>query len=150
MKQKFSTSWNASKQPRKQRKYRAKAPMHIKRKLLGTALSKDLRKKHGTNSIAVRKGDAVKIMKGKFKGKQGKIIDINTKYSKVYIEGIQIKKQDGSKANVPVRPSNLQVIELNLSDKKRIKTKKSEEKSQKKEKAKEDTKTQKGDKESKK
>jgi large subunit ribosomal protein L24 len=150
MKTQFSTSWNASRKPRKQRKFRAKAPLHIKRKLLGAALSKDLRKKHGTKSIAVRKGDTVKIMKGKFKGKQGKIIDINTKYLKVYIEGIQVKKQDGSKANVPVRPSNLQVIELNLSDKKRIKTKKSEEKSQKKEKAKEDTKTQKGNKESKK
>jgi len=34
MKKIFSTHWKASKQPRKQRKYRAKAPLHIKRKFL--------------------------------------------------------------------------------------------------------------------
>ena len=35
------------------------------------------------------------------------------------IEGIQIKKKDGSNVNVPLRASNLQITELNLSDKKR-------------------------------
>jgi len=128
MKTKFSTTWTASKQPRKQRKYRAKAPLHLKRKLMSSGLSKELRKKHGRKSIPVRKGDTVKIMKGKFKNKQGKITDVNAKFSKIYIEGIQVKKQDGSKVNVPLRAPNLQVIELNLDDKRRIKTaKKSEE-----------------------
>ena len=55
--------------------------------------------------------------------KQGKIIRINTKKSRVEIEGIQIKKQDGSKVNVKLHPSNLQIIELNLDDKKRIQIK---------------------------
>jgi len=40
---------------------------------------------------------------------------------KVYIEEIQIKKTDGSKTNVPLKASNLQIIELNLDDKKRFK-----------------------------
>ena len=44
------------------------------------------------------------------------------KISKVIIEGIQVKKQDGSKANVKMIPSNLQIIELNLEDKKRLNT----------------------------
>jgi len=42
MKQKFSTTWKASKQPRKQRKYSANAPLHIKRKMLSANLSKTL------------------------------------------------------------------------------------------------------------
>jgi hypothetical protein len=36
------------------------------------------------------------------------------------VEGIQIKKQDGSKVSVPFKASNLKIIELNLEDKKRI------------------------------
>ena len=120
MKLKFSKHWISSTQPRKQRKYRANAPLHIKRKFLSVNLLKELRKKHGRRSIPVRKGDIVKIMKGKFKKKQGKVLNVKTKTGKIYIEGMQVKKQEGSKVNVPFRAPNLQIIELNLDDKKRF------------------------------
>ena len=61
MKKKFSTAWNASKQPRKQRKYRANAPLHTKYKFLGVHLSKELREKHGVRSMAVITGHKVKV-----------------------------------------------------------------------------------------
>jgi len=60
-------------------------------------------------------------MRGKFRKKQGKIIEIKMKSGKIYIEGIQKKKQDGSKVNIPLKASNLQIIELNMDDKKRMK-----------------------------
>jgi large subunit ribosomal protein L24 len=131
MKQKFSKSWKSSKQPRKQRKFLANAPIHIKRKTLSVNLSKELRKKHERRNIIVRKGDKVKIMRGKSKGKEGKIVSVRTKMNAVYVEGIQVKKRDGSKSNVRLQPSNLQITELNLDDKKRIKAK--EEKTKKEE-----------------
>jgi len=132
MKKIFSTKWKKSSRPGKKRKYVAKAPLHIKRKLLSANLSKDLRKKQGIRSAVLRKGDTVKIMKGKFKNKTGKIVDVFTKKMKVTIEGIQIKKQDGSKVNVKMQPSNLMITELNLNDKKRFKkTEKSESKEKK-------------------
>jgi len=121
MKQKFSTVWKSSKQPRKQRKYSANAPLHLRKKFVSVNLSKELRKKYGKRNIPVKKGDEVKILRGKFKGKQGKITEVNLKLSKVIIEGIQTKKQDGSKVNVKLFPSNLQIKELNLDDKKRSK-----------------------------
>jgi large subunit ribosomal protein L24 len=121
MKRKFSTHWKSSKQPRKQRKYIANAPLHIKRKLMSVNLSKELRKKYQKRSVPLRKKDTVKIMRGKFKGKKGKIIKVLLKTQKVEVEGIQIKKQDGSKVNIKLRPSNLQIIELNVEDKKRNK-----------------------------
>lgn len=123
MKNKFSKHWKASKQPRKQRKYAANAPLHIKRKLLSVNLSEELRKKFKRRNIPVRKGDTVKIMRGKFDGKTGKVTEVNVKHSKIKIEGIQVKKQDGSKVNAPMRASNLQITELNLEDKKRMKQK---------------------------
>ena len=69
MKQKFSIHWKSSKQPRKQRKYAANAPLHLRKKFVSANLSKDLRKKQGKRNIPLRKGDIVKIMRGKFKGK---------------------------------------------------------------------------------
>lgn len=116
----FSKKWKASSKPKKQRKYKANAPIHIKKKQLSVNLSKELRAKHNTRNIVVRKNDNVKIMRGKFKGKTGKVTEIKIKLQKIYIEGIQVKKQDGSSANVPMRASNLQIIELNLEDKKRL------------------------------
>ena len=121
MKKNFSKHWKSSKQPRKQRKYLANAPLHIRKKFLSVNLSKDLRKKYGKRNITVKKGDVVKILRGKFKKKQGKIKEVKLKTSKVIVDGIQVKKQDGSKADVKLQPSNLQIIELNIEDKKRLK-----------------------------
>ena len=112
MKKEFSTAWKASKQPRKQRKFRANAPLHLKRKMLAVNLSKDLKKKQGKRNVVVRKGDKVKIMRGKFKGKQGKILDVFTKQGRVTVEGIQVQKREGSKVPVKLQPSNLQITEM--------------------------------------
>jgi len=119
MKQKFSTKWKASKQPRKQRKYRANAPIHIKHKMISVNLSKTLRKKYEKRNISLRKGDNVKIFRGEFKGKNGKIETINLKRCRATIEGIFRSKKDGTKVSVYLAPSNLQIQELNLEDKKR-------------------------------
>lgn len=123
MEKEFSKHWKSSKQPRKQRKYLANAPLHIRKKFVSVNLSKELRKSQGRRNIPVKKGDMVKIMKGKFRGKKGKVIEVKLKLSKVFVEGIQVKKQDNSKANIGLQPSNLQIIELNLEDKKRFKRK---------------------------
>jgi large subunit ribosomal protein L24 len=120
MKQKFRKSWKASKQPRKQRKYAAKAPLHLKRKMLSANLSKDLREKHKTRNLPVRKGDTVVIKVGKFRGRKGKVTKVILKTSKVIVDGVQIKKKDGSKIDVKMEPSNLQIVELHLEDKMRL------------------------------
>ena len=119
MKKQFSTSWKASKQRRKQIKYVANAPLHIKQKQLSAHLSKDLRKKYGRRSFQLRKNDSVKIMNGKNKGKTGKVSLVDLKNSRVAIEGIQITKKEGSKINVYFKASNLMITEMNLEDKKR-------------------------------
>ena len=119
MRKKFSTSWKSSIRPGKQRKFTANAPLHLKKKLVNANLSKELRKRYGRRSFALKKGDMVKIMRGSFKKKTGKIIEVDTKKMKVQIEGMQMKKQDGSKVNVKFNPSSLQITELNLEDKKR-------------------------------
>jgi len=106
--------------PGKQRKYRANAPSHIRIKLMSATLSKELRKKHGRRTFPLKKGDLVKIMSGEFRRKTGKIDLVNSRKLKVTIEGINRVKKDGTKIGVFLNPSNLQIKELNLEDKKRI------------------------------
>lgn len=120
MKKKFSNKWKASGQIRKQRKYKYNAALHIKHKMLAANLSKELRKKYSKRSFPLRKGDTVIIRKGEFKKKKGKISNINMHSLKIYIDGVQRSRRDGTKVEVPFYPSNLQIIELNLDDKKRL------------------------------
>ncbi|MFT4303259.1 MAG: 50S ribosomal protein L24 [Candidatus Woesearchaeota archaeon] len=120
MKKSFVNSWNSSKQPRKQRKYRYNAALHVSGKFLSVNLSKDLRKKYTFRSLRARKGDKIKVMRGQHKGKVGKIDRISLKYVKIYVNGIEMLRKDGTKTLIPLEPSNLQLTELDLSDKKRM------------------------------
>ena len=117
----WSKFWKSSKNPGKQRKNTYHAPLNIKRKFLSTNLSKELRKKYNRRSFPARKGDEVEIMRGEFKKKRGKINRIDVKETKVYIDGITKKKVDGSDISIPIHPSNLRIIELDLKDEKRLK-----------------------------
>lgn len=119
MKKKFSTKWNGSKQPRKQRKYLANAPTHIRHKFISANLSKELRKKYGKRNFPLRKEDSVVVMRGEFRGKTGKIESIDLKKLMVMIGGIYRTKKDGTKVGVKFDSSNLQIKELNMEDKKR-------------------------------
>lgn len=109
-----------SKKPRKQRKFVYNADQHLRRKMLSAHLSKDLREKYHRRSFPVRKGDEVQIMRGKFKGKKGKVARVDYKKYRIYIEGITIKKADGTERMFPIHPSNAMIVSLDLSDKKRV------------------------------
>lgn len=117
---KWSKHWKASKKPKKKRKYRQHAPFHIRHKFISAHLSKELRKKYNVRNLPLRKGDVIKIMRGKFKGRQGKVEEVDLKKLKIYVEGINIEKQSKAKARYPFEPSKVEIIELNLNDKKRV------------------------------
>ena len=119
MKKAFSTSWVRSKQPRKQRKYRANVPSHTKRKFMSIHLDKALREKYKRRSFPVVIGDKVKVIVGQFKAKEGKVEAVDKRRTKVFITGIDRSKRDGGKSKYPFQPSNLMILELNLKDSKR-------------------------------
>ena len=122
MKQIFSKLWKSSKQPRKQRKYRYNAPLHLKRKFISVNLSKELREKYGKRNVKVRSEDTVKIMSGQFKKKTGKVTKVDMKKLKIYVEGAENIKRDGSKVLYPIDPSNLMITNLTLTDVRRKKS----------------------------
>ncbi len=121
MKTQWSTSWISSKQPRKQRKYRYNAPLHVRRKFVSAHLSKVLRKRFNRRAVPLRKGDEVEVMRGNFSGQKGKVERVDLKHSKVYVENIKVKKVNGTEVLKPLEPSNLLITNLVLEDKMRKK-----------------------------
>lgn len=117
----WSASWKGSRKRKKQIKYMKNAPLHIKRKFMISPLSKELRKKHNRRNLGVTEGDKVKIIRGQFKKTSGKVTKVNTKRQRIYIEGVEVIKKDGSKAAYPIHASNVIITEINLDDKKRKK-----------------------------
>ena len=115
----FSMSWASSAKRSKQRKFQHNAPLHIKINFLHANLSKDLRKKYGRRSMRLRSGDTVKIMRGSFRNKQGKVELVLTKRTRVYVTGVDRIKADGTKAMVSLHPSNLQIVQCDETDKRR-------------------------------
>ncbi len=89
----FTSTWNRSVQPRKQRKYRYNAPLHVKQKFVRAHLSPALRKKHGMRSVRVRSGDTVKIVRGTYRGKEGKVDRVNVNQGRIFVQGIEVIKK---------------------------------------------------------
>ena len=96
------------------------ATLQTRSKQLGSALSKDLQKKYGKKSARVVEGDSVTILRGEFKGVDGKISKISTQKTSVAIEGVKKEKTKGDKFDVYIHSSNLVITSLNTSDKWRI------------------------------
>jgi large subunit ribosomal protein L24 len=116
----WSEDWKSSTNPQKQRKYRENAPQHVKDKLVSVNLSETLREELGTRSINLNLGDRVKVMRGDRKGAEGIVSNIDRDDQKVYVNGLEVTRQDGSTSEVPFRPSNLQAQALNLEENDRI------------------------------
>ena len=110
-----------SKKPSKQRKSFYQAALHQKHKFLAAHLSKELRRQWKKRSLPVRKGDEVRVMRGKFKGTTGKISKVDLKRLKVYLENVKRKKVSGQEIQVSIHPSNLLLINPVLDDPQRKK-----------------------------
>lgn len=106
-----------STQPRKQRKALYNAPQHVSRKQVASHLSEELLLKYNRRSLTLVVGDEVKVLRGDFAGKNGKVLDVDVPARRVTVEGIINKKADGTEVARSIAPSNLLIVKLNLEDK---------------------------------
>jgi large subunit ribosomal protein L24 len=116
----WSNNWKSSTNPSKQRKYRDNAPLHVKDKLVSANASQELRDELGTRTVKIRTGDRAKVMRGDNKGAEGIINNIDRENAVVYIDGIDNERNDGSLQQKALRPSNLQIVALNVEDPDRL------------------------------
>ena len=103
--------------PGKQRKRLYQAPLNERYKRFSAPLSSKLKESHGTNSVPVRNGDTVMIMRGDRKGSEGKVTQINRKNYRIFVEGATREKVDGTTTLIPIHPSKVMITRLNLDDK---------------------------------
>ena len=103
--------------PTKVRNYQIyRATMATRNKQLGSPLSKDLQKRYGKRSIRVILGDTVKVMRGEYRGIDGKISKVSIADNSVAIEGVKKEKSKGEKFDVLIRSTNVVITNLNLDD----------------------------------
>lgn len=105
-----------SSQPRKMRKRMINAPHHIRGKLLSAPLSEELREKYGRRSFTIRKGDTVRIMRGEYKGVEGKVTQVFRKEGRIAVEGITREKVAGGTIPIKIHASKVMITSLNLDD----------------------------------
>jgi large subunit ribosomal protein L24 len=108
--------------PRKQRKRAFNANWQQRHRNLAAHVDPALRKKHDwkiPRAVPLRKGDEVFIARGKFRGRKGKIIGVDSSKGTVTVEGIKIKKTDEKEVARPLHPSNLIIVSLDESDPRR-------------------------------
>jgi large subunit ribosomal protein L24 len=106
-----------TKKPSKQRKRMFLSAYHERTKYLSANLSTELKDSNNTRSLPVRKGDRIRVLRGDYKGIEGRIQRVDRKSYRIYIDGINREKADGTKILVPIHPSKVQIIKLNLDDK---------------------------------
>ncbi|MFI5405434.1 MAG: 50S ribosomal protein L24 [Nitrososphaerales archaeon] len=80
-------------------------------------LSNNLKKEYNTRSLRIVKGDSVKIMRGEYKGVEGKVEKLNTLKGRLSIEGVQREKIKGGQVKVQIHASNVRITSLHLDDK---------------------------------
>lgn len=99
---------------RTQRRNLYTAPSSQRRKIMSCRLSKELRNKHKCRNLPIRKNDVVKILKGKAKGKTGKVTSVYRRRWCVHIEKITRDKQNGQPVQIPIKPNNCVIDTLHL------------------------------------
>lgn len=83
----------------------------------GSPLSEDLRQKYKKKTVRPRKGDSVKIVRGGFKGIEGKVSRVDGGKGKLFVEGVNREKIAGGTALAAIDPSNVIITSLDLDDK---------------------------------
>ena len=82
--------------------------------------------------MPIVKGDKVKVLRGSYKGKEGKVVEVYRKKWVIHVEGVTREKVNGSTAKVGLDASKVEIIDLKLNkDRKAILERKSQSKTQK-------------------
>ncbi|KAH8972959.1 hypothetical protein BDL97_01G019400 [Sphagnum fallax] len=109
---KFSSRVSSSR--RKSRKAHFSAPSSVRRILMSAALSSDLKNKYNVRSVPVRKDDEVQVVRGTYKGREGKVVQVYRRKWVIHIERITREKVNGSTVNVGIDPSKVVITKFKL------------------------------------
>lgn len=103
---------------KKQRRARANAPLHKKRRMVSAHLDSALMSEYNVRSLPVRKGDTVKIVRGgeDFRKIEAKVANVDVRGLKIIVENVTVPKADGTQKPKPIDASDVVITKLDLSD----------------------------------
>ena len=81
---------------------------------MSAPLSKELKARHGVRSMPIRKDDEVQVMRGAYKGRDGKVVCVARKKYVIYVERITREKSNGSQTHVGIPASSVQITKLKM------------------------------------
>jgi large subunit ribosomal protein L24 len=84
--------------------------------MLKCRLDEFLQEEYGMRSMVIKKGDLVRVMRGQFRDTEGKVTVVDYRAIRVHLENATVTRADGKEANIPVHPSNLMLVKLELDD----------------------------------
>lgn len=111
---------------RKCRKAHFTAPSSIRRKMMSSTLSKELKEKYNVRAVPVKKDDVVKVTRGSWKGREGKVVQVYRKKWVIHVEKVtrekvngmfvrfEIKQITGQSVPIPIDASNVEITKLKL------------------------------------
>ncbi|KAG0150020.1 hypothetical protein CROQUDRAFT_39089 [Cronartium quercuum f. sp. fusiforme G11] len=99
---------------RKSRKAHFQAPSSERRIIMSSSLSKELRTQYRVRSMPIRKDDEVTVVRGAFKGQEGKVLTVYRKKYVIHVDKITRDKASGQTVQVGIHPSNVVISKLYL------------------------------------
>nr|AAP80703.1 ribosome protein L26 [Griffithsia japonica] len=98
---------------RKNRKAHFTAPSSVRRIIMSSPLSPELRQKYKVRSLPIRKHDEVRVVRGQYKG-EGKVITCYRKKYVVHIERITRERANQMPVPVGIHPSNCVITKIRM------------------------------------
>lgn len=105
-----------SHKPTKQRNLMLKAANHEVHRFFTVPLSVGLQEEWGIQRLPLRRKDSVKVVKGEFKGIEGKVLDVDKRNRRITIEECTFEKKNGQTGYIPI--SVTKVVLTKFADKK--------------------------------
>lgn len=99
---------------RKMRKAHFGATSVERRERMASGLAADLKAKWKVNAMPIRSEDEVKVVRGKFKGVEGKVTGVYRKKYVVHVEKCTRDKANGQTIPVGINASNLMITALKM------------------------------------
>mmetsp|Transcript_26821 Transcript_26821/g.86111 ORF Transcript_26821/g.86111 Transcript_26821/m.86111 type:complete len:146 (-) Transcript_26821:253-690(-) len=90
------------------------APSSERRKIMSSALSSELRTKYSVRSVPIRKDDEVQVVRGTYKGREGKVVQVYRRKWVIHIERITREKVNGATVNVGIDASKVVITKLKI------------------------------------
>eukprot|EP00793_Prasinoderma_coloniale_P001183 PRCOL_00006174-RA len=109
---KFSANVTSSR--RKQRKAHFDAPSSERRRRMSTPLSNELKQKYNVRCVPIRKDDEVRVVRGTYKGREGKVVTVYRKKWVIHVERITREKVNGATVSVGLDPSKVEITKIKL------------------------------------